>query len=242
MSAGMAGSRQDNAPACAITGRSTVANLSSIGKEGQRSLSRACIGIAGLGGVGGVAFELLVRSGVGRLKIADGGFFEESNANRQSLWSRENDGKGKTAAAIAFAESVGSRCKIIAFGEITEANSAAFAKGCAAVIDATDTAFSRRQVFSGCKKLGVPYVFASARGHRGMLTVFINRGFPLGFMEGKEKNALPCDHALGPVANAIGCLAAQQAMNTVLSQPVISFPCALSLDAFSQQAAVIHKF
>jgi len=237
---GSPGSRTGGTPARTIAARSTVANLSSIGKEGQRSLSRACIGIAGLGGVGGIAFELLARSGIGRLKISDGGFFEESNANRQSLWSRENDGARKTAAAIAFAESIGSRCKIEASEEITGSNSAAFASRCLAVIDATDTAFSRRQVFSGCKKLGVPYVFASARAHRGMLTVFIDRDFPPGFVQGK--GALPCDHALGPVANAIGCLAAQQAMNIVLSRPAIAFPRALSLDAFSQQAAVIHVF
>ena len=201
---------------CAAPVRSTIANLSSIGKEGQRSLSRACIGIAGLGGVGGIAFELLARSGVGSLKIADAGFFEESNANRQSLWSRENDGARKTAAAVSFAESIGARCKITAYGGITVSNSAAFASCCAAVIDATDTAFSRRQVFSGCKKLGVPYIFASARAHRGMLTVFINRDFPPGFISGKSGSALPCDHALGPVANAIGCLAAQQAMAVLL--------------------------
>ncbi|MFA6489664.1 MAG: ThiF family adenylyltransferase [Candidatus Micrarchaeia archaeon] len=227
-------------PAC--KSRLASANLSSIGPGGQRSLSRACVGIAGLGGVGGIAFELLLRAGIDRLKISDSGFFEESNANRQSLWSRENDGQKKTAAALAFASSIGSRCSISEFAEITRSNSSQFARGCAAVIDATDTPSSRMAVFSGCKKYGVPYIFASARGHCGMLSVFSGRDFPREFSISKAKKCLPCDHALGPVANAIGCIAAQQAMNAALKKPLVLFPNVLSIDAFSGKIAIVHEF
>lgn len=222
--------------------RAAFANLSSIGEAGQRSLSRACIGIAGLGGVGGIALELLLRAGVGKLKISDSGFFEESNANRQSLWSLENDGQKKTACARAFASSIGSRCGISEFAEITRSNSSQFARGCAAVIDATDTPSSRTAVFSGCKKYCVPYIFASARGHCGMLSVFSGRDFPSELFISKAKKRLPCDHALGPVANAIGCIAAQQAMNVALEKPLVLFPDILSIDAFSGKIAIVHEF
>ena len=219
------------------------ANISTIGKRGQRALADSCIGIAGLGGVGGIAFELLVRAGVGRLKIADGGFFEESNANRQSLWSRENDGVKKTAAALEFSRSAGADCRIDVFGKIAGGNAALFARGCSAVIDATDTPASRLAVYSGCKKAGVPHIFASARGGRGMLSVFSGaqlRSEP-GLLFGKRGHG-SCDHALGPVSNAIGCLAAQQAMNIVLSKPVVRFPSVLSMDAFLGQTIVVHEF
>lgn len=222
--------------------RFASANLSSIGEAGQRSLARAGVGIAGLGGVGGIAFELLLRAGVGRLKISDSGFFEESNANRQSLWSLENDGQKKTACALAFASSIGSRCKISAFAEITRSSSSQFARGCAAIIDATDTQSSRMAIFSGCKKSGVPYIFASARDHRGMLTVFDGRDFPSEFSLSGAKKHLPCDHALGPVANAIGCIAAQQAINVALKKPLVLFPDILSIDAFSGKIAIVHEF
>ncbi len=226
-----------------IPSRATIANVSSIGEGGQAILSNSCIGIAGLGGVGGIAFEQLVRAGVGRLKISDSGFFEESNANRQSLWSKESDGMEKTAAAIAFAKSVGSPCRISPQGEITAKNSPGFARGCSAVIDATDTHSSRIAVFSGCKKERVPCVFASARGHRGMLSVFIGKGLGESFLPAVARPpSLPCDHALGPVANSIGCLAAQQAMNICLGKQSVRFPSVLSIDAFSGTLAVVHKF
>ncbi|MCX8197689.1 MAG: ThiF family adenylyltransferase [Candidatus Micrarchaeota archaeon] len=221
----------------------TKANLSSIGKEGQEALLRSCIGVAGLGGVGGIAFQLLLRAGAGKMKISDCGFFEQSNANRQALWSIKNDGRSKVEAAMEFARGTNPGCKIEAFGKITKKNAGEFARGCDAIVDATDSLASRLAVFSGCEKQKVPYIFASARGSRGMLTVFLGKDFRKEVAAAfPARRGLPCDHALGPVANAIGCLAAQQAMNLVLGKPAILFPDILLLDAFSSRHFRMLKF
>ncbi|VVC01684.1 SAMP-activating enzyme E1 [uncultured archaeon] len=220
------------------------ANISTIGKAGQLKLSRACIGVAGLGGVGGIAFELLVRAGVGKIKIADSGFFEESNANRQSLWTYGNDGMKKTEAATDFARQVNKACRVFPFGEITAHGAAGFASGCAAVIDATDRKRSRIAVWRGCREMRVPYVFASALGQRGMLSVFWGRDFEKEFaLSGKRGGEfLSCDHSLGPVANAVGCLSAQQALNIVLGKKAAQFPSLVSIDAFSSEQAATCSF
>ncbi len=221
-----------------------AANESSIGKAGQRKLESACLGVAGLGGVGGIAFELLVRAGVGRIRAADAGFFEESNANRQSLWTKKTDGMGKADAAAQFAAEVNPRCKIKKFGEIKSANSFEFASGCSSVIDATDRAHSRLAVWSGCCKAGVPCVFASALGTKGMLTVFAGRDFEKEFgIKGRSAPGfLSCDHSLGPVANAIGCLAAQQAISIILGRPAVFFPKVAFIDAFSDEPVRMGEF
>ncbi|MEM2138049.1 MAG: ThiF family adenylyltransferase [Candidatus Anstonellaceae archaeon] len=226
--------------------RCTIANVSTLGEAGQRKLADACIGVAGLGGVGGIAFELLVRAGVGEIKIADSGFFEESNANRQSLWSRENDGRKKTDVAQEFSRSMGGKSRVLPFGEISAKNAASFASGCLAVIDATDRPHSRLAVWLGCKKSNTRYIFASALGEKGMLTVFnpkkhdFEREFGL---KGRRTNPfLACDHSLGPVANLAGCLAAQQAMNIALFKPAVLFPSVISIDAFSKQPFTQHEF
>lgn len=227
------------------SGRCTVANLRTIGKAGQRKLEHSCIGVAGLGGVGGIAFELLVRAGVGRIKMADAGFFEESNANRQSLWSKETDGRKKAAAATEFAQQVNPACSVLPFGEINGKNAAPFSSDCTAVIDATDRAHSRLAVWRGCKKGSVPYIFASALGAKGMLTVFSGKkDFELefGMADKKNRGFLSCDHSLGPVANAIGALAAQQALNIILGKKAVEFPEVISIDAFSNKQAVTHYF
>jgi adenylyltransferase/sulfurtransferase len=231
------------ASASALPDRCLSANIRAIGMGGQRKLSRSTIGVAGLGGVGGIAFELLVRSGVGSIKISDGGFFEQSNANRQSLWSNKTDGMKKTEAAIEFAAQVAPACSIQAFPNITSSNSPSFSAGCASVIDATDSPSSRLAVFRGCKENSIPYIFSSALGTRGMLCVFGKHDFEEEFAPSKfGKRNMACDHSLGPVANAIGCISAQMAINLVLSKPVISFPQMLSLDAFSKSPIIIHSF
>ena len=224
--------------------RLTAANIPSIGKRGQQRLANAKFAIAGLGGVGGIAFELLLRAGAGELRIADPDLLELSNTNRQLLGSRQNDSMKKQDAARLLANSINPMCGIISFGKITDANSAKFASGCAAVIDATDSLHSRMAVWRGCRASRVPYVFSSALRTKGMLSVFFGADFELEFGLSKKSTGdfIACDHALGPVANAIGCLAAQQAMNIALHKPAILFPSVLSLDAFSAIPLTIHNF
>jgi tRNA A37 threonylcarbamoyladenosine dehydratase len=54
-----------------------------MGDDALHTLQRAHVLVAGLGGVGGIAAEMLVRSGVGELTIVDGDVVEASNRNRQ---------------------------------------------------------------------------------------------------------------------------------------------------------------
>ncbi|MCX8194579.1 MAG: ThiF family adenylyltransferase [Candidatus Micrarchaeota archaeon] len=219
-----------------------AANEKIIGKEGQRKLLSSSVAVAGLGGVGGIAFELLIRAGFGSIKIADSGFFEESNANRQLLWSIENDGRKKTEAAARRARQLNPKAKVFPFFKIDARNAFAFASSCSALVDATDNKQARMVLWQACARAGTPYIFASALSCRGMLTTFKSPdgAFPLARKKGIPP--LSCDHSLGPVANAIGCLAAQQAINFALGKSTISYPEILSIDAFSKDQAVIYKF
>ena len=61
-----------------------------VGKENFHNLQELNILIIGLGGVGGYAFEALVRSGIGSITIVDYDFFEESNLNRQIISTQIN--------------------------------------------------------------------------------------------------------------------------------------------------------
>ena len=55
---------------------------------GQKNIDRlreSSVFVAGLGGVGAYAAEMLVRAGVGKLTIADGDVVVPSNKNRQLI-------------------------------------------------------------------------------------------------------------------------------------------------------------
>jgi len=186
-----------------------------------------------------------VRAGIGTIKISDSGFFEESNANRQALWSRNTDGRKKVKIAEKFAEGVNPDCRVITFQDTTPGNSRLFSSDCSSVIDATDRAHSRLAVWGGCKSNSVPYIFASALGAKGMLTVFeegkdMEKEF--GMKNKRPNNFLTCDHSLGPVANLVGCLAAQQAINIALGKKAIAYPQVASIDAFADEQIKIHRF
>lgn len=58
-------------------------NLGYVNAAEQERLAAGRAAVLGLGGVGGVAAELLTRAGVGGLVICDADFFEASNLNRQ---------------------------------------------------------------------------------------------------------------------------------------------------------------
>lgn len=54
-------------------------------KENVDKLNNANVLVAGLGGVGGYAAEMLCRAGVGKMTIIDGDRIQDSNRNRQLL-------------------------------------------------------------------------------------------------------------------------------------------------------------
>lgn len=66
-----------------------------IGKAGIEKLKNANVLVCGLGGVGGVAAEQIVRAGIGNITIVDADVVSETNINRQIIATTENIGKYK---------------------------------------------------------------------------------------------------------------------------------------------------
>jgi len=67
----------------------------------QARLRATHIFVCGVGGMGGIAAQALVRAGVGRLTIADDDTFEQSNLNRQVYADTGTLGASKTAVTAA---------------------------------------------------------------------------------------------------------------------------------------------
>ena len=71
-----------------------------IGSLGVEKLKKARIAIFGVGGVGGFAFECLVRSGIKNITVFDGDTIKPSNLNRQVIATTENLGKDKVEVRV----------------------------------------------------------------------------------------------------------------------------------------------
>jgi len=69
-----------------------------IGVENLAKIRSAHVLVAGLGGVGAYAAEMLCRAGVGKLTVIDGDTVQPGTRNRQLLALCSNDGRPKTEA------------------------------------------------------------------------------------------------------------------------------------------------
>jgi tRNA threonylcarbamoyladenosine dehydratase len=77
-------------------------NIGIITVEQQQKLKQCEIPVFGVGGIGGLVAELLVRCGVGKLKIVDIDHFEPSNLNRQVYAYQSTMGKHKVDVTERF--------------------------------------------------------------------------------------------------------------------------------------------
>src|ERR687890_879969 len=71
-----------------------------IGEEGQRRLRGSRALVVGCGALGSAQVEMLARAGVGGLRVADRDFVEESNLQRQTLFT-ERDARERLPKAAA---------------------------------------------------------------------------------------------------------------------------------------------
>ncbi len=84
-----------------------------MGEENLNKLKNTTVLIVGLGGVGGYAFESLLRSGIGNFILIDYDNIDSSNLNRQIITNQDNLGKSKVEEAKKRGLSINPNCNII---------------------------------------------------------------------------------------------------------------------------------
>jgi hypothetical protein len=110
-----------------------------LGEEAMVRLSRSCVAVAGLGGVGGAILTTLVRLGVGSFKIADPGVFDEPDMNRQMAATLDTMGQNKAEVYGRFITSVNPQAQVELFTDgVTDDNVKEFLDGADLLIDACD--------------------------------------------------------------------------------------------------------
>lgn len=132
-----------------------------IGKEKMNVLQKTHILLFGLGGVGGQAFEALVRTGVGEISIVDFDTIDMTNCNRQILATQNTVGKYKTEVALERAKSINPNITIHHYTErVTKDNLLFFFEGknYQYVIDAIDTVTAKLDIIQYAWEHQIPII------------------------------------------------------------------------------------
>ncbi len=108
-----------------------------------KALQNACIGIAGLGGLGSNIALSLARMGVGKLVLADFDHVDLSNIQRQQ-YNLSQVGRPKTEAMVETIAAVHPTCDIISHQVLIDENNAAeIFHDCQIVCEAFDDAHAK---------------------------------------------------------------------------------------------------
>jgi molybdopterin-synthase adenylyltransferase len=142
-----------------------------IGREGQARLMASRAVLVGCGALGTVQASLLVRAGVGTLRIIDRDFVEESNLQRQILFDEE-DVKSLLPKAVAAEKKLRATNSLVQVeGLVEDLNAASIGRlldGFDLVLDATDNFDARFLINDYCVKKSVPWVYGACVGSYGL--------------------------------------------------------------------------
>jgi molybdopterin-synthase adenylyltransferase len=193
-----------------------------LGEPGQERLLDASAVLVGCGAIGAAAANLLVRAGVGRLRVIDRDFVEPSNLQRQTLFD-ETDAREAMPKAVAAEQKLRAINSAVAVegivADINPDNVEELFSGFDLILDGTDNFETRFLVNDFSVKSVTPWIYAAAVASYG-LTMVIRPGVTaclacLLSADGKPLGSEDtCDTVgvLGPVVNLIASLEVAEAV------------------------------
>jgi adenylyltransferase/sulfurtransferase len=141
--------------------------------DGQKKLKNAKVLVVGSGGLGSPLLEYITAAGVGNIGIVDFDVVDNTNLQRQVLFSKNDVGKPKVEAAKARLQSQNPYINIETYNtQLTAENALEIIKEYDIVADGTDNFPTRYLVNDACVLLNKVNVYASIFRFEGQASVF----------------------------------------------------------------------
>jgi molybdopterin-synthase adenylyltransferase len=217
--------------------------FSGIGPEGQERLLASRAAVVGCGAIGAAVANLLVRAGVGRLRIIDRDFVEPSNLQRQMLFD-ESDASQALPKAVAAERKLRSINSSVAVegvvADLSPGNVEELLRGFDLLLDGTDNFETRFLLNDFAVKTARPWIYAAGVASYG-LTMMIRPGVTpclaclletAGGGQGLEET---CDTigVLGPIVNLIASLEVAEALKLLAGREQALHGRLISCDVWS---------
>jgi molybdopterin/thiamine biosynthesis adenylyltransferase len=214
-----------------------------IGEQGQERLLASSAVLVGCGAIGAAAANLLVRAGVGRIRIVDRDFVEPSNLQRQTLFD-EADARAALPKAVAAERKLLSVNSSVAVegvvADINPCNVEELLAGFDLILDGTDNFETRFLVNDFAVKSGIPWIYAAAVASYG-LTMLIRPGVTaclaclLSTQRETQGLEETCDTVgvIGPIVNLIASLEVAEAVKVLAGLQAALHGRLISCDVWS---------
>src|SRR5580704_16730574 len=214
-----------------------------IGEEGQQRLLASSVVIVGCGAIGAAAAGLIVRAGVGRVRILDRDFVEPSNLQRQTLFD-EDDARSalpKAAAAERKLRAINNSVNIEGMvADLNPRNAEELLAGFDLILDGTDNFETRFLINDFAVHLDRPWIYAAAVASYGV-TMTVRPGVTpcLACLLESSTNGHGLDETcdtvgvLGPIVNLIASLEVAEALKLLAGREQALHGRLISCDVWS---------
>ena len=218
-----------------------------IGEAGQERLLSSSAVIVGCGALGTALANLLVRAGVGRLRIVDRDFVEPSNLQRQTLFEESDAAEAlpKAVAAQRRLRAINSGVSVEGIvADLGSKNAEELLSGFKVILDGTDNFETRFLLNDTAVHLNAPWIYAAVVASYGVtLTVQPGKTACLACaLESADGNGSQptgpedtCDTigVLGAATGVIASIEAADAVKLLLGKPELAGGRLVSFDVWS---------
>ena len=192
--------------------------LRELGGPGQQKLKAATVALVGVGGLGAPAALYLAEAGVGSLRLIDADTVALSNLQRQVLYTLDDIGVAKTAAAANALAALNPHVAVDPIARaLTPENATELLAGCDLVLDGTDDFTARFAVNAACHSLNISLVSGAIGRWTGQVGVFSGKPCYRCLVPDIPPDAETCAvvGVVGALAGVIGTLMAVEAIKLI---------------------------
>lgn len=196
--------------------------LDEIGIEGQLKIKNASVLVIGAGGLGCPVLQYLTAAGVGRIGIIDNDLVEQSNLQRQILYTHDDIGSNKAITAASRLEKLNPYITLDTYPvRLTKDNALELFGSYDIIVDGSDNFATRYLVNDAAVLKDKTVVLGSIYKFEGQLAVYNYKSGPTYrclYPTPPKQNEMPnCSEAgvLGALAGIIGALQANEVLKII---------------------------
>lgn len=197
--------------------------LAEVGKEGQEKIKGSSVLVVGAGALGCPVLQYLAAAGVGILGIADNDCVDESNLNRQILYSVKDIGRPKPVVAKEKLKHLNPEVTFkVHFIRLDKVSALKIISQYDIIVDCTDNFATRYLINDACVILNKALVYGAIHKFSGQVMVLnYNNGPTLRCLYPEPPHPLEvssCEEfgVLGSVPGLIGSLQATEVLKIIL--------------------------